>query len=329
MKFSFLIPISSLLIALQGWAATAEPVGINPPANPWAEESNLLWVEAEALLWQAFEDNLQYVMTAEGSGLPSTERNLITPHSHWYWGYRVGVGYQMPHDGWDGKLLYTHITNYAKGESSNRGQTLFQYWGEEENALAGTITHAKGSWRSNLDQFDLNLGREYFVGKHMTLRPNGGLRTTWLFQKYDIHYTNSADVEQKAHMTNRFWGFGLVGGVDTDWRFVGGFSLYGSADYALLLGFFDLDQKGYQDGSSIWDTEKSFRSGTSIIDMELGIKWSRLVSNDQLGFIFKAGYEYHLYFDQNQFVTPIGSHFRSNGGNLAYQGVVLSGQINF
>lgn len=328
MKFSHLIPISALLFALPGWSAIEEPTRTNPPANPWAEDSNLLWVGAEALLWQAVEDNLQYVMTSD-AGSTSVDRDLVSPHFRWYWGYRVGVGYQMPHDGWDGKLLYTRIKNHAKGKARNQDQTLFQYWGEEENALAGTITLAKASWRSDLDQFDLNLGREYFVGKRLTIRPNGGLRATWLFQKYDVHYTNQFDVEQKIDITNRFWGFGLVGGVDTDWRFGGGFSLYGGADFSILLGFFDLDQKGHQDDISIWNAEKSFRAGTSIIDMELGIKWARLVSNNQLGFTFKAGYEYHLYFNQNQFVTPLDSHFRANEGNLAYQGVALSGQINF
>lgn len=358
MKLMPVLTCSMILIGSLGWAVNADssstssigptdsfPVATNFPANPWADDSNLLWVEAEALLWQAFEDNLPYAMVSPN--LPSVSsatinRDIKSPHFDWYWGYRVGVGYEMPHDGWDGKLLYTRMKNHAKGKvhgvdfttPQGKEQFIFQYWGEEGLLTPDNIVLAKGNWQVDLDQFDLNLGREYYVGKYLTLRPNGGLRATWLFQRYHVHYENQFEIEQKIELKNRFWGFGFVGGLDFDWIFGAGFSLYGGTDFSLLLGFFDIDQHAHQEGTEIWKTDKSFRSGKPIIDMELGIKWARLVSNNQLGFTIKAGYEYHLYFNQNQFLTYYGttsdsSRFKSNEGNLIYQGVALTGMIHF
>ncbi len=359
MKLVNLLTISALLVESYGWSAktTSESpstsqrskerfsVASNLPSNPWADESNLLWVEAEALLWQAFEDNLPYAMTSPNSS-PSTalpvNRDIKNPHCDWSWGYRVGVGYEMPHDGWDGKLIYTRMKNCAKGkvhgvdfsDPAGDGRFIFQYWGQADFLIPGKIVFARGSWKIDLDQFDLNLGREYYVGKHLTIRPNGGLRATWLFQKYDVDYENSFNLEQKIDLKNRFWGFGFTGGLDLDWIFGGGFSLYGGADYSILLGFFHVDQNAHQSGAEIWKNNKSFRSGKSIIDMELGIKWARLVSNNQLGFTIKIGYEYHLYLNQNQFFTYYGSgglnpRFKSNQGNLTYEGIALSGMIHF
>ncbi|MBS0653915.1 MAG: hypothetical protein JSR39_10385 [Verrucomicrobia bacterium] len=358
MKLPNLLSLLAIALSSQAWSANTAsgssspqasgaskeqfPVATNLPANPWADDSNLLWIEAEALIWQAFEDNLPYAMTAPNFPSGPMRRDVRNPHFDWNWGYRVGVGYEMPHDGWDGKLIYTRMKNHAKGklhgadfnDPKGEDQFIFQYWGQAHFLTPDNIIFARGSWSIDLDQFDLNLGREYYVGKYLTVRPNGGLRTTWLFQRYDVKYENQFDINQRIALKNRFWGFGFVGGLDLDWIFGAGFSLYGGADYSILLGFFDVDQHAHQAGSEIWKNDKSFRSGKSIIDMELGIKWARLVSNNQLGFTIKAGYEYHLYFNQNQFLTYYGtgglnSRFKTNEGNLIYQGVSVSGQIHF
>ncbi len=283
MKTLFLLSSSTLLLA-NGWT-NEPPLAINQPVNPWADHSNLIWARVDALLWQAIEDNL-----------PST-----TLHFDWDWGYRIAVGYQMPYDGWDIQLQYTHCDNHAEGKNRS------------------VIPEASSKWEADLDQFDLNAGRSYYVGKYCTFRPNGGLRTTWLFQKYTI---------QELSLKNRFWGFGLTSGFDTDWLLGCGFSLFGQFDYALLIGFFDVNQEQHQ----LLKIKKSFRTGKSIIDTTLGIKWARLFSKNQYGITLRAGYDYHLYFNQNQFVTQNGNglkFFSTNAGNLIYQGVTFSGQFNF
>lgn len=314
----------------------------NKAVNPWAQGSDLLWVHAEALLWQATEENLPFVYTSRNFPVDRNDRDIRNPHFDWNWGYRVGVGYQMPHDGWDMYLMYTRLENHAHGkvhgtnQSDPEGDGLFlhQAWGQQGKTLDAPIVFANSSWRSDLDQFDLNLGRDYFVGKHLSLRPNAGLRTTWLFQKYTLHYENDEEQKQKIHLTNRFWGFGFLAGLDSDWRLGAGFSLYGGVDFSLLLGFFDTNEHADQDDSLLWKVKKSFRSGKPILDMEMGLKWSHLFSQDQMGFVLKAGYEYHLYFQQNQFLnsskgSPDNPTFKSNGGNLTYQGIALTVQLNF
>ena len=104
-----------------------------------------------------------------------------------------------------------------------------------KQALIGKCTSTKST---------LRIGREYYVGRHLTVRPNGGLRADWIYQNYDVTYTAFTFYNpQHFKMDNRFFGFGFFGGVDSDWLFGRGFSLYGMADFAILLGFFAVDQK--------------------------------------------------------------------------------------
>ncbi len=344
MKQFFLLPLSLALTSLcfaDRPSPTQDefPLGVNKPVNP------MPYLRAEALLWQAVEDNLDYAYTRKNfPATPENENNrdIIKPHFDWSWGYRVGADYELPSNGWDIGLFYMSIANHANGivrgtgteDPAGKSVFIYQVWGQPGNALADNIIKAIGHWKVNLDQLDFNSGRSYYVGKHLILRPFAGVRSTWLYQKYSIEYKNEFDIHQRVHLRNKFWGFGLVGGIDTDCLLGAGFSLFGQFDYSVLLGFFAVHQQDVQESVKQWDLKKSFRSGKSILDAKLGLKWSRLFFNGDWGIDLKAAYEYHLYFNQNQYVSHQGDGattnlFHSNEGNLAYQGGSLTFQINF
>ena len=107
------------------------------------------------------------------------------------------------------------------------------------------------------------------------------MRSSWIFQEYYISLsaidsTDGAQVKQSTDLKNRFWGFGFVAGLESDWMLGWGVSLYGAADISILLGFFDINQKGKQDGARIFDLDKSFRTGRAVMDLDMGLKWSNL-----------------------------------------------------
>lgn len=318
-----------------------QPALVNTPVRPPLTDALNLWVNGEALLWQATEENLTYVYQTDLSG----NTNLHTVDFEWDWGFRVSGGYNAPRDGWDLSLMWTHMENHARDErhadldADDELPFLQAAWGINSfSPPSGTMAEASAHWNVNLEQVDFAIGREYYVGQYLTLRPNGGLRADWIFQSYDITYDTSATSNpQHFEMDNRFFGFGFFGGVDSDWLLGRGFSLFGKADFAILLGFFDVDQKVTQTDPSFTEEkgtlDSSFRCGRSILDLSLGLKWNRLFGHNSWGLTFKAGYEYHLYFDQNQFanITMTTSPFKYTRpeGDLTYQGVSISGQIDF
>jgi hypothetical protein len=298
---------------------------VNTPVRPMIKEGFDLWIMGDALLWQAVEENLTYAYSGRGD-----YKNLHTVDFQWDWGFRLGIGYNLPRDGWDLDLYWTHIRNTAHGEHHSESQ-LFQVWTVADHVLQGT-GRASSHWRVHLDQVDLDLGRQFYVGKCLSIRPFIGMRSAWIFQEDSIDFS-TATAKQDAKLKNRFWGFGFAAGLDSDWKLGGGVSLYGEADMSILLGFFDVDQRGRQGESSIWAQDKSFRVGRTIMDLGMGLKWSTLFFDDSIGLTLKAGYEYHLYYDQNQFILTNGSTnlelFNPVHGDLIYQGVIGSVQVDF
>jgi len=61
---------------------------------------------------------------------------------------------------------------------------------------------AHGRWKGYLNQLDLDLGREFFVSKYLTLRPHFGLRTTWLRQHLHTDYSNGIPATGFSTMPN-------------------------------------------------------------------------------------------------------------------------------
>lgn len=309
----------------------------NMSARPPLTNGLNLWVLGEALLWQANEENLTYAYEQEGSSSFNEIKNL---DFDWDWGFRVALGYNAPRDGWDFSLMWTHIHNHAEDSVENDiddQELIMPVWNINNVGVGNLMDKAKARWNVHLEQVDLGLGKEYYVGKHLTLRPNGGLRADWIYQDYDVTYvpTGFTAFPQRIEMTNRFFGFGFFAGLDTDWMLGQGFSLYGMADFALLLGFFDVDQKVRQTNPNTGtpqqgNIDSSLRTGKGILDLNLGFKWSHLYTKNSWRLTFKAGYEYHVYFDQNQFSLMANNqkYFKPDG-DLTYQGLTLSGQIDF
>lgn len=325
-------------VNMQQQPSAKNGMNYNTAVRPVVKDGLNLWVEGEALLWQAVEDNLTFVYSGNNNN-GQRNRDLHNLDFDWDWGFRVGAGYNIPRDGWDIDLYWTHIRNTASEDKRSSSNTLLtQVWNVGAFPFNGTINFAKGHWQVNLEQVDLTLGREFFVGKHLTFRPFAGLRSDWIFQKYHVEvkgteFLTAASLEQEAKLTNRFWGFGFAGGFNTDWRLGAGFSIYGDADLSILMGFFDVDQKGTQNDLKIWSQDKSFRTAKAIADLGLGFKWFGRFCKDSFGLTFKAGYEYHLFFNQNQFVITNGNDsnelFTPLGGDLAFQGVTGSIQFDF
>ncbi len=197
------------------------------------------------------------------------------------------------------------------------------------------IIRAHGKWEIELNQVELNLGRDFFAGRWLKLRPMGGVRTAWIdHESLDSYYNFNNETTFTYRSEWDFWGFGFVAGMQADWMLARDWSLFSFADYSILWGFFDVHQRG---APLTYHFKKSFRCARAVYDLGMGIKWSHLFSNHRWRLSFKAAYEYHLYPEQNQFLNNTNTvepdissgAFVNNSGDLAYQGLSLSAQIDF
>ena len=325
---------------------------VNPPGRPQVRDGADLFFTADWLIWQGQENGLGYaVKTKEEQPLDTALYNSSVKDLHFDWdfGFRVGLGYNLPHDGWDLSSSWTWFQNNASGHASEgNGRLLASNVFAPMGSDVEGYESIKSKLNVKLNMIDLDLGREFFVSKWMTLRPFMGLRTAWIRQHLnttyysplpsEIHDTISS-VYTKAK--NNYWGLGLRGGLNTQWGLGAGVSLFGNAAVSILNGFFsvnDYEATQFEDGkhNDAVSNSDSFRVGRVISELAMGLRWDTMFANDRCHFGIQAGWEQLMFFGQNQFkhflsndsFSNAGSFF-ANQGDLTFQGWTLAVRLDF
>ncbi len=315
---------------------------INPQGRPQVRDGADLFVFGNLLFWNAHENGLQVAVKNEDSTNNLSDSEVKTVHGKWNVGFRAGIGYNTPHDGWDLKLTWLRFTDHGRKNS----------YADADDAIFPTLVHPtelyyyaddakkmKSRWHLRLNQLDLDLGREFFVSKWLTLRPHFGLRTDWIRQKLEAEYKNLPAVlivgEIETEAKDRWWGIGLEGGFDTQWGLGSGWSIFGNLSAAILYGFHHIK---YESEIEITDVEfvdmkDRYRISHPILDLEMGVRWDNMFCNDRFHVGLQVGWEHHIYFSQNQFPVfvddvSIGS-FVSNQGDLTFQGWTFAARFDF
>jgi hypothetical protein len=276
-----------------------------------------------------------------------SEAEYKRPSSKWDWGFKMGLGYCSPCDGWDVEFLWTWYRGRNHGRANcvrNVNATVLPLWSDfaaaNANAPGIVVTgvdtiggvlfadNAEMHWKLKLNLFDLELGRAFWVSRYLAIRPFVGLRFASIKQHADINYNGGSwnaigiPTEQLAlidevDLQNNYRGAGLRAGLDTEWNFGCGFALYGNLAASIIYGKFRVDHVEQIRPASITprtpieilDTTEHFRVARPILDLALGVQWSTMFCSCKYGFTAMFGYESHLFFDQNQLwrVSRVGA----------------------
>ncbi len=360
---------------------------INPPARPVVRDGMNLFASGEFLWWKAVQDDLEYVATIK-NGVSNCANNRVNnnqtsdrlmrsiqssehaPDFQYCPGFRVGLGYNSPRDGWDVLVNWTRLHSSANDKrcafpcdrtSSATCPPACVTTGAEiaaEAALGSCCVTgndcgqcnqcctkctscycdpctcnnkcsknnpcngcnkccefdcdcccepcppccdvcfncgcpedffplfapvsvadqfrqgcaAAAHWRLRLNLLDGELGREFFVSRHLTLRPFMGVRGAWIKQKLDANYEGTTSsyipyallysdttaaqggglvLQQPTGsfcgtvcsgntFNNDFEGVGPRFGFNSEWMIGGGVSLYADAAISLLWGKFNV-----------------------------------------------------------------------------------------
>ncbi len=320
---------------------------INPPGRPQVRNGADLFIAADALYWIAHEDGLPLFVENKGQGLTANLHNADAKGLHWDWdwGFRVGVGYNMPHDGWDLGLTWMRVYGRAHEHQHAHSNDALSPSLTHPGATIGNLNVGRGPfmkchahWKLQLNQIDLEIGREFFVSKWLTLRPHFGLRTDWIHQKLHVDYNHFQGISGENYeldLRNHFWGLGVAAGLDTQWGLGSGWSIYGNATFAILYGFHELDRKDELEPTdfNFVNMDQSYRVSRTVGDLQLGLRWDTMFDKDRFHFGIQAGWEHHVYFSQNQFPRFVDNialgDFVANQGDLTFQGWTLSARFDF
>ncbi|MBI3237175.1 MAG: hypothetical protein HYZ48_05715, partial [Chlamydiales bacterium] len=337
MFFLFIAFASLLLFTCFPPLYAADP---NPTQSydPYALKQNKgVWIETDLLFWNASMDGLGYAVTSDSTDQISHGR-IKHPEFNWDVGFRLGLGYQIPHDKWDLFLNYTHIRAEAHGGTKKSAGAVFPTFIAPftVDLNPGDIlyaTRAKAHFHSDLNMCDLELGRRCSVGRWLNIRPFMGLKGGVIDQRYRIAYqggtVSSGDEWDQISIEQDFWGVGLRMGFDSLWGLGKGWALYGNGAASLLSGNFDIRQieKLQEAHVKKLDLSKEVDNIVVAAEVALGIQWDYLFSQDRYHFGLKFGWEFNVFFDQNQSVRFVSDQapgsFTQNEGDLSFQGLTL------
>jgi hypothetical protein len=176
------------------------------------------------LYWQTTSDALD---TCIKNG------NLETVSLPYDPGFKFAIDQTIPND-YTLSLTFTHYHSHANSTSNGAS---FPTWMDSETN--GTVQSSAARWRLHLGLLDLHLSTPIACSPSFTLIPFVGTEYAVVREKFFLTYTGPTllpSSEDTVHMKNKFWGIGPSGGLQTEWRFAGGWHLYGNFQLALPYG---------------------------------------------------------------------------------------------
>lgn len=320
-------------------------------------------VQGDLFMWNTDQDGLlfgiqendiskatQSPYAQNGTAVVDGKALKADPKSNF--GFKLGAGYQLPHDGWDLFVQWTHHKadqkNSAKvaGNATANIRTSLQMPGLPVNMAAplnGTNTfHMAYGAASKLDiatnLVDVELGKEFRPQNTpwFSLRPHFGLRYAKVEQKWNTVYSRDVDLAAQAidrtddatiftdtvKLGQDYRGFGLRTGVDAEFGWKHGLAVYGKfAASVLYSDYKSISFSETIDASNVatahtapftYKTSSSLSSGKFVTDLDLGVQWEKMFNDDKLGLTIKAGWEHHLFVNHNQMIRFVDG---GSGGN--------------
>lgn len=333
----------------------------NAPVNPRTCNGDFM-ITVAGLYWRAEQDGMEYAIqnSVDSFTSLSNSNNLIdatyrSPKSSWEGGIRVAIGYASPCDGWDINLTWTYFDGQASSHDQvelnhinniQENEVLLPLWsafhGGQESFAFGIVTAAdiQTNWDAEFHILDLELGRNYWTSKYLTMRPFIALRYVNIEQDYNLLQLGGSwsslvedSLSDEVKLDNDFRAIGPRAGFDLNWHFGCGWSLYSEFAASLVYGRFSLDHdesvrqtvSPFSKGK-VLDTSYRFHASRAILDIVFGLQYATLVCDCKYGITVQLGWEQHMFFHQNQMwrVNRIGTDFvltpfRSNSGENDFQ----------
>lgn len=309
---------------------------VTPPAGPMVSDGADVFITASYILWKTSTGNTDIlsagsskVDTTPATGLiqSSGRRSANTTLSYdWDSGFKVGLGVNLPTDGWS---LYADYTWLRPNASVSYSLTA-----QDEVALCiptygmGFPSQLQGPGRTaryedfSYNNINLVIGRNFYVSKCFTLNPYAGLLGTW--QNWNIRSTSNNSVITgvltnlnpftntfnpiTTRLDNSIWGIGVLAGFDMGMFLTKEFSLYANiSGSGIFQSYQRNDRTDYTSRyvsvnppTTIESTARQEQTNykfAPLLCFELGMKYEVYFDEDQYCFSLQAGWESKWYSD--------------------------------
>ena len=324
-------------------------------SNGWGE--NNLFATASYTYWYASEEGLDIARSGDflvaDDPLFNPSNSLLTQPFRYHSGFQVGIGWR--HNDWVLSGEYTWVRNSTSKHSQapainpdlGTGVWVVAPWflqlAQDGGSLFGSAVASK--WNLHMDIADLMLSRPYYVSRHLTITPFGGLRAAWIRQKLKVALTELTDIviplttPEPIHSINRShsWAIGPRFGMEANVLLGEGFRIEG--DLALSLLFTEYTKIFHREeaaGTALLPeiTTASQHNKVAlrpVLETGLGFGWSRYLFSKRYHIDFSADYDFMLWWNQNMLRKMMNSFWNrtSTTGDLFLHGLTLTGTFSF
>jgi hypothetical protein len=314
-----------------------------------AEPDGMGWnLSLDVLYWQTKMGNSTYCAINDGIANSPIKFNMTPrePNFQWAWGFKIGAGYNFDHDKWDTKLKYTFFRNHGKDYVNPLSlpsgimspmidagvpltfASLVAY--EAKNVRVSFADETRINLKNRYDNLYLDLGRDFFVSKYLSLRPSFGAEAAWFTFTSNMKFTGGAsqtalvpstqfkdgqlqsgytqqvtlfnavgDCNLQAMFKEKFVGIGPRAGLDSRWHLGEGFSIYGDVNAALLYGYFKLNasQQYTDQPQNLATAYYKFHRLVPTAKFELGVVYDKYIMCETQHVSIALGYENQYYWD--------------------------------
>ena len=245
-------------------------------------------------------------------------------------GFRVGLGSHLPWDHWD---IFVNYTRFIPDASSNAHGLFYPLFFFNPG---GGVAEANAHWKIEFNVLDVDIGRVYYISETLIFRPFVGLKGAWIDQHAHVHYQGGvipAGQTYRTQLENDFKGAGPLLGIESNWQFGAGFSIFGDLSTALVVGHFDNKQQQYRmnDISNI-NLNSDFNLVSPMVQMVAGLAWDRNFHQEQCHVGLSAGFETQYWWGQNQteqFTDSTMPIYIRQKGPLSFYGLTVRGRFDF
>ncbi len=341
---------------------------ITPNASPVVDGGADLFLAADFIYWTARQAGMTFAtLNYIPSNAVATSNQTYTSSKNLYVsnkyspGFKAGLGLIMDHDGWDMYLEYTWFRTNPKSKTyTASGESVVSPHLEDTFGLTTTAPLTSftaetattcAQWKLRFNDFNLELGRNFYVSHYLTLRPHAGLKGGWQKQNYNIYWTYDdvtttsgfSDVNYTTTLRQKMWDLGLRAGIDTAWMLTKNFSFVG--DFALAgvwtqftVNHVDLATTSGslvpQENASNFQTinqRAQFHAITPVVELLLGLRFDWSFSDDNYRLRFQAAWENQVWFNQNNFSSTLSSAplFTTRADQLTLQGLTAEVRFDF
>ena len=325
---------------------------ITPSVAPRAKHGAEITASADFIWWKTHIDGMEYGVTGindAGSNVPNftntSKGHIHQPDFDFKQGFKLGLGLDFAHDGWD---LFGEYTWLAGGDQKNSfsakpglgaASTLSVV---DPHGQIAVLSTQKGSskWEQHFNVLDLMLGRNFFISRYLTIRPSVGLKSAWIEEELKLDYSSTTVqflsngvISAKLLRKQNMWGLGARFGFDGVWHFVKNWGLYGNISVTALWSDFHVKSKTKTlavptPGSAAATTtnlnnRESIQNVMAVIETGLGVTYMTWFHHDKYQFQVQAGWEEQVWVNFNHFVET------AVNGDLSLQGLTIKAGFIF